>query len=203
MSEHRLQRGDVTQGAIGRLMGDSRASLVYSDPPRGQGNLQYWRTYNGEAVRPDWTAFREHYIDAVTTYCVGPAFIEMGIRWSDEFSAAFRDRGWSESWRVTVGYGPKKTPKHVLAMVPPGLTGPDVFVVPPGNEWVVNRAMAARYAVPGAVMLDPCLGLGRSAQCFANQGMVIFGNELNPRRLARACRRLAVREEDVCGLEKG
>lgn len=198
---HRLQQGDVTLGAIDRLMGDTRADLVYSDPPWGQGNLQYWRTYNGEAVRPDWVTFRDCYVEAVATYCLGPAFIEMGIRWSDEFAAAFVARGWSEAWRVTVGYGPKRTPKHVLALVPPGVRGPEPFVVPPGNEWVVNRAMAAKYAVPGGILLEPCLGVGRSAQCFANRGMTIYGNELNPTRLARAARRLRVREEDVHGLE--
>lgn len=187
---HRIIQGDVTQGVVDCLMRGARASVVYSDPPWGQGNLQYWRTYNGEFVRPDWMLFLTCFVSSVTNYCDGPAFVEMGLRWSDEVAAMFGKHGWREAWRVVVGYGPKKTPKHVLALTKMGDPSPTSFIAPSGNEWVVNRAMAASYAIPGGILLDPCLGLGRSAQCFADCGMIVYGSEMNPKRLSQAARRL-------------
>ena len=44
---HKIKHGSITLG-IAELMGQEKASLVYSDPPWGAGNVRYWQTINNK-----------------------------------------------------------------------------------------------------------------------------------------------------------
>ena len=52
IGQHRLWVGDITDGAVEQLMGGERADVIYSDPPWGPGNQQYWHTMRERGARP-------------------------------------------------------------------------------------------------------------------------------------------------------
>lgn len=189
MPTHRIARGDVMlPESLERLMADRVASLAYTDPPWGPGNLKYWRTANGEAIAPDWPLFLRLLAFQLATYCDGPIFVEMGTRWVSDLEAAMARVGRPIAAMATATYGRPARP-HAICLFggdPAWLDGL------PSECWAATREIARRAARPGEILLDPCLGLGKSAGVFADAGMAVYGMELNPGRLMRAARRLGV-----------
>ena len=197
IGEHRLFCGDVTAGAVAELMGDERADIVYSDPPWGPPALQMFATLNspGSSPRLQWSAFLDSFCEAVATFRKpsAPVFLEMGLRWVSDLRDAMRGAGLDlkRTWEVT--YGPKSAPRPCALM----LFGPrDVAVAmprPPHGEPVTAAAISA-VIQPGAIVLDPCTGLGMTARITSKLGGRFRGTELNPDRLARTVAWLRGRE---------
>lgn len=184
---HRLLCGDLTCGVVASLMGDERADVVYSDPPWGPGNQQYWHTMHvrGSAPRTSWPLFLESFCQAVTTHRKpdAPVLVEMGMRWVDELDAAMADVGLVATARHTITYGPRAKPlPNTLSVY--GATVPLALPVPPHGEPVTRAALAA-VVTPGALVLDPCTGLGMTARVTHTLGGVFRGTEMNAARLER------------------
>jgi hypothetical protein len=192
IGSHRLLAGDLTAGAVATLMGGERAAVVYSDPPWGPGNLQFWATAHarGSIPRETWPRFLDAFCGAVVkhTQPEAPIFVEMGCRWVDDLDAAMRawDLGLLQRWTIT--YGPKSRPlPNTLNLYGPtrvALALPD----PPHGEPVTRAALGAVRAVllrPGAIVLDPCTGFGMTARITHRLGGIFRGSELNPVRLER------------------
>lgn len=191
MTPNKLMVGSVTAGDVSVLMGDEQADLVYSDPPWGPGNLMYWRTKNSEVIRPDWNEFVAEFVKSVDAYCKGWAFVEMGLRWGDQLAEAFMQAGWIERHRHVMDYGKPPRPNLLMAFHrtetwPAG----DGLAELPKWGWDATEEIARRFAIHGGIMLDPCIGLGKSATVFARRGMSVRGLELNPKRLEKAEARL-------------
>lgn len=198
---HRLLVGDLTAGAVGRLMGLTLADVIYSDPPWGPGNQQYWHTMNarGSAPRTDWPRFLAAFcwVCAAARSSDAPVLVEMGLRWADELDAAMLTAGLARHARWKITYGPRSKPMpHTLNLYGanvPGL-GPRWKPDDPHGE-APTRAVLARVVRPGAVVLDPCTGLGMTARITHELGGRFFGCELNPGRMART---VAWLEKRVC-----
>lgn len=178
---HRLLCGDVTTGAVGRLMGDELADVVYSDPPWGPGLLRWFYTHAKIDCQATWGSFLAAFCAAVATHRkpAAPVFVEMGHAWTDDLAAAMLAVGIAESARWRVSYGSPKRESVLwysgapLAGDPTGLHGRAVPM------WALSRVMQAC-----AVVLDPCCGKGTTAAVTKRLGGVFRGAELNPKRLA-------------------
>lgn len=189
MRTHRIACGDVMlPESLEWLMGGRMASLVYADPPWGPGNLKYWRTANGEHVKPDWAVFLHLLTFNLATYCDGPIFLEMGMRWVADLERAMGRAERPITAMATVVYGSPPRP-HAIC-----LFGGEKELLDdlPTECWAATREIAKRVARPGEILLDPCLGLGKSSKVFADRGMDVYGLELNRKRLASAAKRLGV-----------
>jgi hypothetical protein len=185
---HRLFCGDLTEGAISSLMGDELADVVYSDPPWGPSNLQYWvtRHSHGAVPRERWPGFLAAFCAAVARHSKpeAPIFVEMGLRWIDEVDAAMRVEGFDRRRRWSVTFGPKMKPvPHALTLY--GTTDVNVKLPDPPHGEPVTRAALAAVVRPGVLVLDPCTGLGMTARSTHALGGAFRGNELNPTRLDR------------------
>jgi hypothetical protein len=185
---HRLLVGDLTAGAVTELMGDELADVVYSDPPWGRGNLQYWATMHdrGSVPRASWPSFLAALCAAIVKHSrpEAPIFVEMGVRWVDELDAAMRVEGLGQRRRWSILYGPKKKPLPNTVT----LYGPhDVAVeLPdPAHGEPVTRAILSAVVQRGMVVLDPCTGLGMTARITHRLGGHFRGTELSPARLER------------------
>lgn len=183
---HKLLCGDITKGVVSRLLGDERADVIYSDPPWGPGNLQYWATMNerGSVPRESWPGF----LRALACACAehrksdAPVFLEMGLRWTKDLDAAMAAVGLSlrRRWRIT--YGPKSKPlPNTLALYGPR----DLALNLPEHGEPVTRAVLNAVVQPGSIVLDPCTGLGMTARNTHRLGGHFRGTELNPARLER------------------
>ena len=111
---HRLVCGDITSGAVEVLMGSERANVIYSDPPWGPGNQQYWHTMRerGSEPRTSWHDFLDVFCGICARFRASdaPVFVEMGVRWVDELDDAMARVGLSKRDRWTIFYGPKRAP---------------------------------------------------------------------------------------------
>lgn len=185
---HRLLCGDITDGAVVRLMGDERADVIYSDPPWGPGNQQYWHTMNvrGSAPRTSWDAFLEAFCAACSAHRKpdAPVFVEMGLRWVHQLDAAMEAVGLPRQRRWRIFYGPKKRAlPNMLTLY--GLRDVPIDLPDPPHGEPVTRAVLAAIVGPGMIVLDPCTGLGMTARITHALGGSFRGCELNPIRLAR------------------
>lgn len=185
---HRLLCGDLTTGAVASLMGDDLADVVYSDPPWGPGNLQFWATMHdrGSVPRETWPRFLAAFCVAVARHSKpeAPVFVEMGLRWVDELDAAMRVEGLGRRRRWPITYGPKKKPlPNVLTLYGPHDVAVELPDPPHGEP--VTRAILGAVVRPGMLVLDPCTGLGMTARITHRLGAHFRGCELNPARLER------------------
>lgn len=185
---HRLLCGDITAGAVGKLMAGELADVIYSDPPWGPGNQQYWHTMNvrGSTPRTPWSEFLRAFCQASAEHRAAdaPVFVEMGLRWVDELIATMAAVGlpYQRQWRIL--YGQKKKPHtNVLCLFGPRdipVEMPD----PPFGE-PITRATLEACVRPGMIVLDPCTGLGMTARITHTLGAHFRGTELNAARLER------------------
>lgn len=192
---HRIMQGDIERGDLGRLVGGDVVDVVYSDPPWGQGNLRYWRTHADDATVPVWENFRARWVADVARVLSrsGAMFVEMGIRWADEWAAALAGAGWPvrASWTTMYSGGSKLLPNRLLYAGPPLPSGFDPSAL--RDQYLpracVGAALEATGLVgskrsPRALVLDPCCGKGFTARAAVHHGLAFRGMELNPKRLA-------------------
>lgn len=176
--------GDLSVELAMRALAGERASVVYSDPPWGEGNLKYWRTHNGQCGHPvSWSRFLRTLTEVVASALKpgGHLFLEMGCRWVDELSRIMGEAGFPECSRWGVLYGPAKKPiPNVL-----WYSGPGVTCDPTGMRGEpMTRHVIDSVAEPDALVFDPCCGKGMTARCAVRAGMRFAGCELNPKRAA-------------------
>jgi hypothetical protein len=187
---HKVRCGDILEDSVAKLMGFEKAHIIYSDPPWGEGNVRFWRTHNNQreiAHSFRWDDFITKFCQIVADYATGPVFIEMGMRWVDEMADRFKKLGIPEYGRWTALYGSPKLP------VAGWFGWPAAYGKPTAMPELVDglsglkglKIAMAPYVKPGAIVLDPCCGLGSTAKVALSLGMTFRGNELNPIRLAR------------------
>lgn len=188
IGNHRLLCGDLTKGAVHDLMGHDVADVIYSDPPWGPGNQQYWHTMNvrGSSPHTSWSAFLAAFCQscAVHRTSKAPVFVEMGLRWVDELDAAMSVAGLIAQRRWLILYGPKKRPlRNTLSLY--GAPEPSIVMPDPLHGEPVTQSVLEAVVRPGSVVLDPCTGLGMTARITHRLGGAFRGNELNAARLDR------------------
>lgn len=199
IGRHRLLCGDITAGAVGKLMGDELADVIYSDPPWGPGALQLFATQAGPGL-PDSAEAWALFLDVFARTCAAhskpstPIFVEMGPRWAEQLRSVMRDHGMYRACAWTVTYGPKAKPLPVtlglFGMTPLGSLDVVVHAVDdsmpsPAHGEPVTAAALRCVVRPGYVVLDPCTGLGMTARWTHKLGGDFRGVELVQARMAR------------------
>ena len=185
---HRVLCGDVTRGAIARLMGDERADVVYCDPPWGPGLLcTFMRAAGVESVA--WSIFLDRFAESVATHRVpdGPIFLEMGLAWVDDLRMACDAHGirLDRQWGVHYGSGSSLRPSALLYGGPPL---PPSFDPSGLRGAALPRACVMAVGRPGGIVLDPCCGKGYSARAAVAARMAFRGVEIGPLRLKETTR---------------
>lgn len=182
---HRLLCGDITRGAVPALMGEDLADVVYSDPPWGPGNQQYWHTHNkrGSVPQTDWPGFLRAFCCACAAFAraEAPVFVEMGERWAEDLARAMAQEGLllQREWSITYGSPPR--PNRLLLF---GLHDHPIDLGSDRHGPPVTARILEAIVRPGMLVLDPCTGKGMTARNAHRLGGHFRGCELNPRRLA-------------------
>lgn len=193
---HRLVHGDITSGAVARAMQGEMADVVYSDPPWGPGNQKFWHTMNrrGSSPRTSWSGFIASFasVVAIARASHAPVFVEMGLRWTDDLDDAMTNVGLPLRRRWRIFYGSKRRPlPNTVALFGP--VDMDVAMPDPAHGEPVTRAVLRACVRPGAIVLDPCTGLGMTARLAHELGARFVGTELNAARLQRTATWLRAR----------
>jgi len=190
---HTFLCGDLEDGAFDRLLSllPTAPSMVYSDPPWNAGNCRYWRTHAGVGRSVDFEAFSAILAHGIQASGVREAWLEMGLSETPRWLEIVRPDLPPPAGQWQVYYGPPVTAGPYKGCVgrpnylhrfsdwcdvdsdPTGLKGERV------TEWAFRNS-----AVSGGIVVDPCVGRGMTVRMAHRFGMICFGNELNPKRLA-------------------
>jgi hypothetical protein len=199
VGKHRLMIGDITTGAVSQLMGAELADVLYSDPPWGAGNQQYWHTMRERGAKPrtSWEEFLDAFAGVAMTHTKpeAPVFIEMGCRWADQLVDTMTARGFErvKCWMMT--YGPRSKPLPVTLNLfgrPEAMARLQTLAQKIDSEWPavphgepVTKHVLSCCVQPNHLVLDPCTGLGMTARWAHKLGASFRGTEMNEKRLER------------------
>ncbi len=201
---HRVQHGDVNKGISG-LMGTDRVGIMYSDPPWGQGNIGYWATMNRKmtgtiTVPADLDTFLSSIFGIAATYVDGYLLIEYGPRWKDMIQERGVAAGFTARGIIPIKYrgGGKVYPLDLHLFTRGNLPLPPGYVEHVSDTLGYETVKRAFYPLAETVRssglpnigLDPCCGMGYTAQACIDSGLAFRGNELNAKRLAKTEARL-------------
>ena len=178
--------GDEYKSLLSRVS-ESRPDFGYSDPPWGEGNLKFWRTYNHNGVPATYADFVGRFI-GLMKFVQRDIFLEMGLRWEDQWVEAFKQTGASIYDKWTLVYGSGKRPNVLLRFgysELPKWSGPDLNGL---TGWNASyQALKAVYSPSDVqLVLEPCVGKGLVAKSCKKLGLSLLANEINPDRLAIA-----------------
>jgi hypothetical protein len=139
-------------------------------------------------------AFLTQIFKVAIRHSKGYVFIEYGDRWRDALIAEAGKHGLRFLGTANTFYkaGSKWLPMHVSVFAHPdsSITSFPVERIEGAKGFDAVRRAIQPVAKPGAILLDPCCGLGNSARVSMEFGMVFRGNELNAARLNRTIERL-------------
>lgn len=203
IKNHRVQNQNVMLG-IDNLMQGRKANIFYSDPPWGQGNISYWQTLNKRHNNIDpeninYNDFLNQIFNLATKHTSGIVIIEYGIKWENDLISIGVNHNLDHLGVAEVLYkaGSKLLPHHVH------------FFKTKDYNWngnineVINKISGRLgdlkcvmdsvepFVVSGGIVLDPCCGLGMSAEMAMLVNMDFRGNELNHKRLQTTMNKLA------------
>lgn len=199
IGKHAVQHCDIMKTDLTELMGGQQADFMYSDPPWGQGNLKYWQTMNhkmtgAEKNNPDYSDFLNHYFDLVAKYAKDRIVVEYGERWADDVIKLCTDRGFKHITTLKGIYSGENLPLdfHFFSKSGDMVIPPDMAEFCATHKgYTVVKGIGKRLIPDDAkLILDPCCGMGFSAQLAIDHGIAFRGNELNAKRLKKTIARL-------------
>jgi hypothetical protein len=196
---HKIKHGSITLG-IAELMGQEKASLVYSDPPWGAGNVRYWQTINNKmtGANPQDLSYDEYMrslFSIIQQYASGIVLMEYGQNWAQQLidQAATYNLQHAATIELLYRSGSKLLPcdLHVFgAGFKPSIPLGFREAITHTHGYSTLKAAFKYFAKPSEVVLDPCCGMGYTAQAALDHGMTFRGNELNASRLQITANRL-------------
>jgi hypothetical protein len=180
---------------VDQMLDGETVNVMYTDPPWGDGNLKYWATMNRKQTGAEFTPISYDHliacIDRLIKRVDGYVFIETGQRWRQKLITHFEDIGLFNVTAFDLEYN------HPNTIVNPcifGGTAPQ-YKFTHNVQWRRNDARAVTEIIgavarSGDVVLDPCCGMGFTAQACVNLGLSFRGNEFNAARLEKTIARL-------------
>lgn len=200
IGQHRVQSGSLVDGLEG-LMAGAQADVFYSDPPWGEGMLKYFETLRmkqvGDLLRTDtpFSVFMECFWDSVNKFSKNIIFIEYGLKWESMILEGASLNGLKHHKTIKSNYnsGSKKLPSHLHLFSKHGIdVDPSYLDIVTGLSGInLVKSAIHPFAVSGGILLDPCCGMGLSADAAMSYGMRFYGCELNPKRLDKTIARIS------------
>jgi hypothetical protein len=174
---HRITIHDVMTNDFDDLFQGAKADILYSDPPWGEGNLKFWRTFNNQKGHPvNWLEFVKRVRFLWQRHVTGACFIETGVRFADDVIGMFG----KPSCRYAIIYSSQSLPNILLGWG-------EVPQKDPTGKKGINVPLTVLSSLPSKPLsvFDPCVGLGMTAKVAKKLSMTCFANELNPKRAER------------------
>lgn len=184
--KHKILCGDLTKGDLKNLMGDEKADIVYSDPPWNDSWIKIFRERAGvvDEKEQNLEAFLKIYIQELKKYSKGIIYIEFGIH-IDSLVKMLKEEGATQLnlWELPMGKGKfyiwrgyfhQGIYKKLL-----DLPKKDVY------NWLVEQDK-----VEGGILLDPCIGIGRSYDLAKKSKMICYGLEIQSSKVNKLLSRI-------------
>lgn len=206
MKKHLIGKHTVTNADLmfidihKELLDGKSVDIMYSDPPWGEGNLKYWQTiakrHTGQTPNEvNYWAFLNKIFTIARDCVTEMVFIEYGQKWEADILDLAKQYGLFHVKTIQTLYnaGQVERPldlhifaKHQFLTLSQGCI--DSVVNTKGQE-TLKQALTP-FVKKGMSIIDPCCGMGYTAQFAINNQMTFYGNELNEKRLAKTIERL-------------
>ncbi len=198
-----VRNGDFyNESAIAELVGNVKASIYYSDPPWGDGNIKYWNTMNkkmnaGKVVEDvecfSYIDFLDKVLTYATRYTDGWVVIEYGKRWNDKLIEMAKKKSLHYCGTVETLYS-GKLPLDVnffrTDKVMPVPNTEDIYHTKDNRTvQVIFDTLFEGQDMAGKWGMDLCCGLGLTAKACLSHNMNFVGNELNETRIQKTYNR--------------
>ena len=197
IGKHIVSNEDVQNVDFNKLLEGSKAHILYTDPPWGDGNMKYWCTLNKRHTGQEIEAMSYKTLikiikDMIKNHVDGYVFLETGNQWLDETLEDIKDVIYNQKvYSLRYKSGSKLLTNPVIV----GTTNPNL-VLP--NLDALEGAIdedSLKIAIPllakeGAILLDPTCGMGNSARSAIQNKMRFVGNEFNSKRLEKTIKSL-------------
>ena len=202
IKNHRVQNQNVMLG-LDNLMEGKKANIFYSDPPWGQGNISYWQTINKrhnniEPENINYNDFLNQIFYLAAKHTSGIVLIEYGIKWKNDLINIGQNHNLEHLGVAEVCYksGSKMLPHHkhffkTKDYVWNGDINTIINEITGGTGLKNIIKSAIPFFVKEGIILDPCCGLGMTAEMAKVLGMNFYGNELNKKRLQTTIQKLS------------
>ena len=187
---------------VSDLMSGELADIVYSDPPWGAGNIKYWQTLNKrqnkigddyKRVDTPLDDFLQQIFKIAAANSRQWFLCEYGVGWRDEIIEMGKKVGFQHLGIANLKYrsGSKLLPLDLHIFAKQRVALPDGYLESLRDT---HGYKTLQIAVPplvkqGQVILDPCCGMGYTAQIAIDNGLQFRGNELNRSRLNKTIKR--------------
>lgn len=198
-----VMHSDIMLSNIQDVLQGQKVDMMYSDPPWGTGNLNYWQTMNKKMTgakknEVDLDAFLRKIFSIAKDNVKGIVFIEYGIQWRDDIKKMAKQYGLVDNGTIRLQYksGSKLLPLDLHLFSKKPITIPQSYIKAVTDTYGYNTLKQAMtpFAKEGGTILDACCGMGYTAQLAIDTGMTFYGNELNAKRLQKTINRLEKRE---------
>jgi DNA modification methylase len=193
IGEHKITNASIEDSIVDSMLTGEKIRILYSDPPWGTGNLKYWVTMNKKMTGKDFAPLTydkllDRIKDLTTKYVDGHVFIEIGVKWEKEVTEHMSTYLTNiEKFVMLYRSGSKMLPCLMMY----GATDPkykfNTQIYDPTNKTGadVSKNCIKAVAEEGAIVLDPCCGMGYTARAAVANKMQFRGNEFNSKRLQK------------------
>jgi DNA modification methylase len=193
IGNNKITNASIEDPIVDQMLQGEKVRILYSDPPWGSGNLKYWVTINKKMTGKEYAPLTyDKLLDRIkhlaTNYVDGHVFIEIGPKWETEVMAHVSTYLHNIRRFVLLYKSGSKTLPCILVY---GSTNPkydyNVNIYDPTNQTGAKVAEGCIKAVAeeGAIVLDPCCGMGYTARGAVANKMRFKGNEFNAKRLQK------------------
>lgn len=197
IGKHTVTHSDLMHLNIDDLLNGEQVDIMYSDPPWGQGNLKYWQTMNTkdtgiERNEVSLDLFLNKIFDIASKKVNGLVFIEYGQKWSDNILSLAKEYGLNHLTTIQMQYrsGSRLLPLDLHIFGEAEIKQEYIDSVYNTYGFDSLKKALAPFCKEGMKLLDPCCGMGYTAQIAKDNNCTFFGNELNRKRLQKTIDRL-------------
>lgn len=167
--KHKIICGDLTKGDLVSLMGDNKADIIYTDPPWNDTWITTFRKRAGKTDTQSLKDFLQIFVSELKKYSKGVIYIEFGVRINELLDVLEKEGAQTLNlWESPLG----KTGKQYLWR---GSFSNSFKPITFNKD--INKLMEPDV-INGGILLDPCIGLGRSYYLAKRAGMICHGLEI-------------------------
>jgi DNA modification methylase len=192
--DHLITNADICSKVVDEMARKNTVNVMYTDPPWGDGNLKYWTTINEKMTGDKFTPLTYDQLigrldELIKKYVKGYVFIETGLRWTDKFMDHFSYLHNMEVIELEYLSSGKviKNPCIFGGTAPQFKFGHQLEYL---RDAASVREILSLVTKAGDVVMDPCCGMGYTAQGCVDLGLKFRGNEFNTKRLGKTIARL-------------
>ena len=156
-------------------------AIMYCDPPWDEAKVKHFRAAAGDTKPGSYEGIVVA-LGSIAAHATDAVFVEGGMKKLEAWDAEARSRGIPHLTTHTPVYGGSIPFQLWQGGSYPRVTLP---FVEGGKGEKAMAILLAPWHGTGAVIGDPCTGLGMTARVASKLGLTFIGTELHPRRAAR------------------